>query len=151
MKKLILTASFILFAGNANAISFGDVLKDVGNDSQKSLNKSLDNKIDKVVKKFEDKVDGKIKQYEDKIAKYEDRIKEVEQTFDRIKRLKDNAEFYIGKAKLILGILSSGILALIFVMWRIWRNIVTMKNVVKNVASYDDIEKRLKAVEKKVL
>lgn len=151
MKKLILIAFFILFTGNAYAISFGDVLKDAGKDSQKSLNKSLDKKIDKVVKKFEDKVDDKVKKYEEKIAKYEDRIKEVEDSFNKIKRLKDNAEFYIGKAKLIMAILSSGILALLFVMWRIWRNIVTMKRVIKNVASYDDIEKRLKAVEKRVL
>ena len=52
--------------------------------------------------------------------------------------IKNKAASYIRTAKIILALLSSGILALIFVMWRIWRNIVNMKKLFKNVASDED-------------
>ena len=128
-----------LFASNADALNLGDLLDDVG----KKSNKSLSKKIDKVVKKFEDKVDGKIKKYEAKIKKAEDNL-------ERLDGIRKNAESYIFVAKIILGVLSSGILALIFVMWRIWRNIVNMRKIVQNVTNYGDVEKRLGALEKKV-
>ena len=48
---------------------------------------------------------------------------------------------------MILAILSSSILVLIFVMWRIWRNIVGFKRALHNVTHYDEINKRLKQVE----
>ena len=150
MKKFLLIVFLTLFSSNVYAINLGNVLKDVSKDSTKSINDNLDKKIDKVVEKFEGKIDGYKAEMDKEIAKYKEQIKEAEDALNKIKHIKDNAEFYIGKAKMILAILSSGILALLFVMWRIWRNIVTMKKVIKNVASYSDIEKRLKAVEKKV-
>jgi hypothetical protein len=150
MKNIFLTVFLTFFISNVYAINLGDVLKDVGRGSGKSINKKLDKKIDKVVKKFEGKIDIYKVEMDSEIKKYKAQIKEAEDTLNKIKDIKDSAEFYISKARLILGILSSGILALLFVMWRIWRNILTMKKVIKNVANYDDIEKRLNILEGKI-
>ena len=95
-------------------------------------------------------MEEQLEDYPGELKKYKDQLKEAEAMVSTMQKIKANAESYIRIAKIVFGVLTSGILALIFIMWRIWRNIVTMKKVVKNVASYDDIEKRLKAVEKAV-
>lgn len=132
----------VLF-GNAFAINLGGILKEVEKGSSKSISKSLDKKVDKVINKVEKKIDQKV-------AKYEKKIAEVEESFDKIKNLRDKAEYYLKIAKIVIAALSSGALVLIFTMWRIWKNVVGMRKVVENVANYKDIEKRLQALEKKV-
>ena len=139
MKNLLTILFLTFFASNTFALNLGDLLEDVG----KKSNKSLDKKIDKIVSKFEGKVDGKIK-------KYEAKIKDAEEAMDKINHIRANAEKYIRTVKIILAVLSSGILVLLFVLWRIWRNIVNMRKIVQNVTNYDDVEKRLKALEKRV-
>lgn len=154
MIKKIITLIFLTlfanaaFANSAQAFDLGGVVKSAGKESTKAINDNVNKKIDEVVQKIDGKIDGYKKEIDGEIAKYKDQIKEAEAAINKIKQIRANADSYIRTAKIILGFLSSGILVLIFVMWRIWRNIVTMKKVFKNVASYDDIEKRLKAVEK---
>jgi ElaB/YqjD/DUF883 family membrane-anchored ribosome-binding protein len=150
MKNFITIISLTLFASNAYALNIGSIVDGAGKESTKAINENVNKKIDQVVDKFEKKIDGYKAEMDAEINKYKDQIKEAEAAINKIKQIRANAESYIKTAKIILGLLSSGILALIFIMWRIWRNIVTMKKVIKNVASYDDIEKRLKAVEKSV-
>lgn len=125
--------------GNVFAIDLGGMLKEVEKNSSKSINK----KIDKVIEKVEKKIDKKV-------AKYEKKIAEVEESFDKIKNLRDKAEYYLKIAKIAIAVLSSGVLVLIFTMWRIWKNVVGMRKVIENVANYKDIEKRLQTLEKKV-
>lgn len=150
MKKVILVLVMFLFSSNAFAINFKDSLKQISNGSSKEINKNLDKKINSVLKGFEDKVDGYKKELDSEIAKYKEQIKEAEASLNKLKNLKARAEGYIKMAKIVIAVLSSGILVLIFIMWRIWRNVVTMKKVIKNVASYNEIEARLKKVEKTV-
>ncbi len=139
MKRILIVLFLVCFSGNAYALNLGELLNDV----EKGANQNLDKKVDKIIQKIEKKIDGKVE-------KYEAKIKEVEVMIDEVNHIRANASSYIRTAKIVLAVLSSGILALIFVMWRIWRNIVTMRKIIKNVANYDDIEKRLKALEKKV-
>lgn len=150
MKKILLIAFLTFFSTNAFAFDLGSVIDGAGKKSAKSINKNVNKKIDKVVKKFEGKIDGYKKEMDAEVKKYKDQIKEAEAVLHQVKNIRANADSYIRIAKIVLAILSSGILLLIFVMWRIWRNIITMKKIIKNVASYEDIEKRLKAVEKAV-
>lgn len=150
MKNFIIFISLTLFASNAFAFNLKDVVNDAGDKSAKSINENVNKEIEKVVTKFEGKIDGYKKEMDAEVKKYKDQIKEAEAVLEKMKNIRANADYYIKIAKIILGVLSSGILLLIFVMWRIWRNIVTMKKVVKNVASYNEIETRLKAVEKAV-
>lgn len=150
MKNLVTFLFLSLFASNAFAFDLGGIVGDAAKKPAESINKNVNGQLDKIVKKFEGTVDGYKKELDAEIKKYKDQIKEAEATMNKIKNIRKNAEHYINIAKIILAVLSSGILVLIFVMWRIWRNIVTMKKVFKNVAAYDDIEKRLKAVEKAV-
>jgi ribosome-associated translation inhibitor RaiA len=145
MKNFITIISLTLFASNAYALNIGSIVDGAGKESTKAINENVNKKIDQVVDKFEKKIDGYKAEMDAEINKYKDQIKEAEAAINKIKQIRANAESYIKTAKIILGLLSSGILALIFIMWRIWRNIVTMKKVIKNVASYDDIEKILKA------
>lgn len=150
MKTVIAVIFFTLFANSALAFDLGAFVDSAGKDPVKSLNKNINGKVDEVVKKFEGRIDGYKKEMDGELKKYKDQLKEAEAMVSTMQKIKANAESYIRIAKIVFGVLTSGILALIFIMWRIWRNIVTMKKVVKNVASYEDIEKRLKAVEKAV-
>ena len=151
MKKII-TAIFLLgFSTNAFAFNLGGLVGDVGKESVKEINKNVNGQVDKVVKQFEQKIDGYKKEIDAEVDKYKAQIKEVEVMIAKIKEIRANAERYIKIVKIVIGVLGSGILALIFVMWRIWRNIVNMRKIVKNVTNYDDIEKRLRAVEKALM
>ena len=148
MKKIITFIFLFSFATNAYAFDLGGLVGDVGKESAKAVNKNVNDQVDKVVKRFEDKIDGYKKELDAEVGKYKAQLKEVETTINKIKQLRQNAERYMKMAKIVFAVLTSGIVALIFVMWRIWRNIVNMRKIVKNVTNYDDIEKRLKAVEK---
>jgi len=148
MKNIIAVILFTLFASNALAFDLGALVGNVGKDSAKSINANVNNQIDKVVKKFENKIDGYKDEMDGEIKKYKDQIKEAEAVITKIQQLRANADSYIRIAKIVMGVLTSGILILLFIIWRIWRNVVTMKKVIKNVASYSDIEKRLKTLEK---
>ena len=142
--------SLFLISNNAFSFDLGKVLKD----PSKSIEKSVNGKLDKVVKKLEDKLDGEVSKYKKKIdsktKKIENIIAETEASINQIKDIKNKAAGYIKLVKIILAILSSGILILLFIMWKIYRNVVNLKKVVKNVTNYDDINKRLKAVESKL-
>jgi len=148
MKIITALIFFTLFANSASAFDIGGLVSNVGKESAKEINKNIDGQVDKVVKKFEKKIDNYKKEIDTEVQKYKDQIKEAEVMIDQIKKIKANAKRYLNIVKIVIGILSSGILVLIFVMWRIWRNVVTMRKVVKNVTNYDDFDKRLKAVEK---
>jgi hypothetical protein len=161
MKKFLTCAFLVFFANNAFAINLGDVVKEVGGGSGGNVTKKLDDKIDKVVGKFEGKLEkyeeearGEIDKYKQKIEAEEKKvtgmIKEAQDSVNKLKEIKANAYHYINIAKIVLAVLSSGILILIFVMWRIWKNIVNMKKIIRNVTNYDDVNKRLQAVEKAV-
>lgn len=128
----------LALVGNVFAIDLGGMLKEVEKNSSRSVNK----KIDKVIEKVEKKIDKKV-------AKYEKKIAEAEKSFDKIKNLRDKAEYYLKIAKIAIAVLSSGVLVLIFTMWRIWKNVVGMRKLIENVANYKDIEKRLQALEQK--
>ncbi len=144
MKKIIVISTLLSFVcGAAHAINLDSVLRDVKSGSTKNISKNFDKKIDKVITKVEKKIDQKL-------AKYEKKIAAAEKSFDKIKNLRDKAEYYLKIAKIAIAVLSSGVLVLIFTMWRIWKNVVGMRKVIENVANYKDIEKRLQTLEKKV-
>lgn len=154
MKKIffIILASF--FVSNSYAINLNDALKEIGNGSSKDV-KGFEKKIDKIVDKYDGQLQGEIKKYQEKIEKEEKKvmamIKEAEDAVNKLKEIKSKASYYINLAKIILAALSSGILVLIFVMWRISRNIVNMKKLIKNVSNYEDFDKRLKKIEKQLV
>lgn len=140
MKKVFLLISLLFFSTNAFAFNLGDALKDP--------NKAIDKNV---VKKLEDKLDGEIAEYKKKIdaeqKKIENIIKETEDSINRIKDIKAKANSYIRIVKIILAVFASGILVLLFVVWRIYRNVVNLKKAIRNVVNYDDINARLKKVE----
>jgi hypothetical protein len=150
MKIILTTLTFLLLASNSYALNLGDSLKQVAGDQGKQINETLDKKLDKVVKDYEEKVDSYKKEVDGEIAKYKAQVKEAEDAINKLKDIKAKAGYYINLVKTILALLSSGILVLIFVMWRIWRNIVNMKKLLRNVTNYDDFNERLKKVEKLV-
>ena len=135
-----LTALFI--SSNASAINFSDSLKSISKDSTKKITKNLEKKMDKIVKKYE----GEIK---DEVEKYKKEVKNAQKSLEKLKGIKDKAESYIRIAKIVVAALSSGILVLLFIIWRIWRNVVNMRRLVQNASNYKEFDKRLKALEKK--
>ena len=160
--SLIVTAS-----SNALAIDLGkkieDFTKKAGNGSTNdAINlDGLKNIDEKITKKINEKIDdvtsdvkGQINEYKNKIAEQEKKITgivdEVQGYVDQARRIKANAQRYIRIAKIIIGFLSCGILALIFMVWRLWRNIVTIKKTFKAVVNYDKIQKRIENLEKQV-
>lgn len=148
MKKSLLTVFiFLLSVNHASAFNLGDSLKE----STKGINKNVNGKVDEIVKKVEKKLDGEVAQYKKKIdaetKKIQDIVKETEDSINKIKSIKAKAESYIQTAKIIIAALSGGIIALIFVMWRIYRNVINLRKIINNVANYDDINARLLKVE----
>lgn len=149
MKKLFKYFLAILFLTTSNAFAFdlGGALKS----PEKEITKNVNEKVDKLIGGLEDRLTKEIKEYKDKIDAEEKKIraiiKETEDSINKIREIKNKAAGYIRNAKMILAILSSSILVLIFVMWRIWRNIVGFKRALHNVTHYDEINKRLKQVE----
>ncbi|MBL6664704.1 MAG: hypothetical protein ISQ34_02540 [Rickettsiales bacterium] len=148
MKKIITCVFLLSFATHAFAFNLGGLVDNIGKESADAVNKNINGQVDKVVKKFEDKIDGYKKEIDAEVDKYKKQIKEAEAMINKIKEIRANADRYIRNVKIVIGVLGSGIFALIFVMWRIWRNMVNMRKIITNVTNYDDIEKRLKAVEK---
>ena len=152
MRVIIITISFLLFASNSFAIDLAKTLNKIGNggDPVKEVSGNINKKLDKVVKKFEGKIDGYEKEINGEINKYKEKVKEAESYLNKIKEIKNKANYYINLAKIVIAVLSSGIVVLLFMMWRIWRNVVGLKKVIRNVTNYDDINKRLEKVEKLV-
>ncbi len=154
MKKIFFIIFITIFASNSYAVNLNDALKEIGNGSSKQAVKGLEEKIDKIVDKYDGQLQGEVKKYQEKIEKEEKKvmamIKEAEDAVNKLKEIKSKAYHYINLAKMILAALSSGILVLIFVMWRIWRNIVNMKKLIRNVSNYEDFDKRLKKIEKQL-
>lgn len=152
MKKiLVLISVFSLLSTGAFAFDLKGALKDQTKEIGKGVGNSVEGKIDASIKKLEDNLNGQIAEYKQKIdaeeKKIRDVIKETEDSINKIKEIKNKAAGYIRMVKIVLALLSSGILVLIFVMWRIYRNVITLRKVIKNVANYDDINSRLKKVE----
>lgn len=144
MKNFAFFLIFLAFSGNVYAFNLGDTLKQIGKDSTKEVSSNFEKKLNKIVKKYENKIDKEIAGYKKKIA-------DAEKSLDQLLGLKAKAESYLKIAKIVIWVLSSGILVLLFLMWRIWRGVVNTRRMVQNVSNYKEFDKRLKAVEKKVL
>lgn len=174
-KKLFFVAiSFILFVNlSSNSFAGFDLKKELnkvssggsGANPVKNLTGNVEDKIDQKLNELKKevigKVEGEIKQYKEKIDAQTNKITkiidEVEEDVNKLRDIKSKAQTYLSKAqtyikwaKIAIGVLSSGILVLLFVVWRIWRNIIGMKKVFKNITNYDDIKKRIDDLEKQV-
>lgn len=151
MKIFLTILTFVFFTTNSYALNLGDSLKKItGGEQGKQVNDALGGKLDKVINENQDKINSYTKQLDEEIAKIKAQAKEAEDAINKLKEIKTKAGYYIGLIKTILALLSSGIIILIFVMWRIWRNVVNMKKLLKNVTHYDDFDQRLKRLEKLV-
>jgi archaellum component FlaC len=169
--KIIFSILSVLLISSVSGISFAFNLQNelnkvakVTGKGEKGLGKSLkgissiDKKIEKaigsvkgdVLKKVEGEINKVKEKIDDETAKIKKIIKEAEDGINKFKEIKANAEKYIRIAKIAIGFLSGGIVILIFFLWRVWRNIVGFKKIVKNVANYDAIKKQIKDLEKKV-
>ena len=149
-KIAIITLTSLLFIGflaPVLAIDFGNIIglkSDIGDEITKDINE----KIDDITVDLKEE----IKNYKDKITAEEKKIRgmvsEVEAYVKQVHALKANAAKYIMIAKIIIAVLSGGIIILLFFIWRIWRNIVNMKKAFKAVVNYDQIQKRIEILEK---
>ncbi len=155
MKKIIISLFFVFVAANnASAINLGDALKEISQGSSNEITKNLEKKIDKIINKYDGQLQGEVKKYKDKIDKEEKKVRamidEAQRSVEKLKEIKEKAGYYIKITKIVLAILSSAILILIFVIWRIYCNVVALKKMVKNVSNYDNFDKRLKILETRV-
>ncbi len=165
-RTLIITISIICsFAFLSSSQAF-DLGKAVGNISGKSatadlkkanlggieekIMKELNGKIDEAVSKVEGEV-GKYKEKIDKeTKKITDIIDEAEGYIEQARNLKAKASKYLAMVKIVIGVLSCGILAALFMVWRIWRNVNGMRKAIVAAVNYDEVQKRISALEKQV-
>jgi len=169
-KLFFLISTFLLatnFSINSFAIDLNKISREInkatGSDSKisKSLNdvSNIDKKIkealEDVKKETLGKVDEKINEVKEKVDGELQRVNkivdEAEDGINKFKDLKNKAQKYINLAKMIVAFLSGGIVVSLFFIWRIWRNIISFKKIVRNVTNYDDIKNQIKALEAEVV
>jgi predicted nucleic acid-binding Zn-ribbon protein len=178
-QKLILIATSFLLAlnisSNAFSLDLEKELNKVTGGKSSSLSKSIkevgsiDKKIEQAIAKVQDqtlgKVDEKINEITQKVegeiegvkakieaeeAKIREIIAEAEDGINKFREIKAKAEKYVGMIKMVVGFLSLGIVGILFFLFKVWRNIVGFKKLIKNVTNYDAIKNQLEALENKV-
>ncbi len=100
-----------------------------------------------LVQKFEKTFDTKLNFYENKILKI---IDKAEKNINEAIELKNKVQYYIKIAKIIGVIFSFLSLGLLFFLFRIWRNIVNFKKLLKVTLNYEKFEKRIEILEKEI-
>jgi cell division protein FtsL len=167
-QKLTLTISsaFLLLSlsTNALALDLGAKLKKITGGATPDVAESLkgisgiDGKIQDALNNIKSetlgKVDVEIKKITQKIeaeeAKIRGMIQEVEDGVNKFRSIKAKFEKYMGMAKAVLAVLSGGLIAIAFFLWRVWRNIVGFKKIIKNVTNYDEIKNKIADLEDKL-
>ncbi len=170
-RLFFLIASTLLIlniSSNAFSLDLGKeldrVAQKVTGDSNSDITKSIkgvgdiDQKINKAIeeatKSVTDRIQGEIDEVKSKIeeeeAKVKEIIKEAENGINKFSAIKDKAEKYVKMAKMFIALLSTGMIAIAFFLWRVWKNIVGFKKLIKNVTNYDAIKEQIEALENKV-
>jgi len=169
MKQFLLLSALSLslsFACLTNSHAF-DLDKELNKvvDTKKSGNAAnvpgLDNMKKEIIKTVEEELNKNIAPIKEEVSKYKSKIdaeqkkieniiSEAQNDNNKIRDIKNNINHYFNITKTIIAILSCSIVALLFFLWRIWRNVVNFRRIIQNVTNYDDIEKRLKHAEKRI-
>lgn len=157
----IILSSFLVLSLTSKAFSFDlkDTLKEVVSDNKSvssiaNIDKKIDDAIGGVKNEVLNKVNKEIKKVTDKIEKEEKKVRAIiadaEDGINKFRAIRDNIDKYIKIAKIVGIVISSGILILIFFLFKVYRSIVSFRKIAKNVANYDDIKKQIEVLEKKV-
>jgi uncharacterized coiled-coil DUF342 family protein len=153
------TTFWLTFIHSSYAINLGQAIEEIaqgsnGKNLSSGIEKKIVDKLDGKINKITSKIEGQVNQYRNKIdketKKITDAIDEVQGYLDQARSLKAKADRYLMIAKIIIALLACGIIAVLFFMWKMWRNISAIKNSIKATVNYDEIKKRIDELEKQV-
>ena len=156
-KLTFVTFLFLAISNQANAIDLGKVIS--GSDGKKidiaaEFEKRATKELDKVKEELQTKVQNEIERVKGKIesevAQIENIINKVKDEIKRVEEIKAKAARYILYAKIVIGFLASGVIFLLFMVWRMWRNIVTLRRALTAAVNYKDIKEQISNLEKRV-
>lgn len=168
MRKIILTLSFILTINISFAFNLDDALKKLEDNAKVQMDKSLENNkgvsisLDSLAKDLkgeavskldalEQRVNSKIDAYDEKITlEINNTANQIEAKIVELEEIKKRANKIITLVQIFLAILSFITIALIYFIWRAYRKINRLYNMLDNVYSYKDLNARLTTLEKEV-
>ena len=148
---------FLLAFSNANAFNLGDALNKL---EDKVTEKSDDGKVTLKIpgeNLFDNLSDDIKKIAQEKINKLENKINDkISEEMQGLEKIKIKAKATIKKAekliffsKLAFIIFSSSILLLLLIIYRLSKKLKNLYNLMDNIRSYKDIEKRVSKLEGK--
>ena len=167
MRKIILTLSFILTINTSFAFNLDDALEKLEDNAKVQMDKSLENNkgvsisLDSLAKDLkgeavskldalEQRVNSKIDAYDEKITlEINNAANQIEAKIAELEELKKRANKVITLVQIFLAILSFSTIALIYFIWRAYRKINRLYNMLDNVYSYKDLNARLTTLEKR--
>ncbi|MDC0857204.1 hypothetical protein OAP83_00655 [Rickettsiales bacterium] len=151
--KFLLPLIMLSFV-NAYAFDFDKALDKVTKDSKGglSIDKIADNIEDEVSKrldKVENKIEKRAKDLESKLTdEVHDKLSDFTEEIESVRNIKAKADRVIFISKIVGSIFSLSFIFLLFMIWRLYRKLTTLYKLMDNVRSYQDIEKRVAALEK---
>ena len=140
-------------------------LTDALESAQENMTKKLDKEVEKLqdsleshVTKVTDKIDAEIQKTSDKInngiiGKAEKMIDRAESEFDNLIAMKNKIGHYILIAKIVVGLLISGLFLMVFFFWRSYSNLKKLAKNIKDMTGLDEVKninKRLDELDKKI-
>ena len=167
MRKIILTLSFILTINISFAFNLDDALEKLEDNAKVQMDKSLENNkgvsisLDSLAKDLkgeavskldalEQRVNSKIDAYDEKITlEINNAANQIEAKIAELEEIKKRANKVITLVQIFLAILSFATIALIYFIWRAYRKINRLYNMLDNVYSYKDLNARLTTLEKR--
>ncbi|MBT4878972.1 MAG: hypothetical protein HON42_04040 [Alphaproteobacteria bacterium] len=167
MRKIILTLSFFLTINISFAFNLDDALEKLEDNAKVQMDKSLENNkgvsisLDSLAKDLkgeavskldalEQRVNSKIDAYDEKITlEINNAANQIEAKIAELEEIKKRANKVITLVQIFLAILSFSTIALIYFIWRAYRKINRLYNMLDNVYSYKDLNARLTTLEKR--
>lgn len=153
MFKYVLLIIFI--TNPAWSFNLDEALEKLDNNHEKKKHLSIDHIIDDLGHKAHNevnKIKGKITEFESKLSSEVDKIKgKIANTisdFDhKIKEIEDLKNRVIFWGKVLAGSFIVIFLLLFFFIFKLFRKCNNIINIINNVSNYDDVIKRIKALE----
>ena len=153
MFKYVLLIIFI--ANPAWSFNLDEALEKLDNNHKKKKHLSIDHIIDDLGHKAHNevnKIKDKITEFESKLSgevdKVKDKIANTISDFDhKIKEIEDLKNRVIFWGKIIAGSVIVIFLLLFFFIFKLFRKCNNIINIINNVSNYDDVIKRIKALE----
>lgn len=168
MKKIIVTLLVFLFFKQAFAFNLDAALEKLEDNTKVKIQDSLQDhngkefSLDSLADDLKDKASSELADLENKISKKIEKYdQEIKQKFDNIitnieHKIKDIEDFkakierIITLVQILLSTLVLTLVGLIYFLWRAYRKINKLYNMLDNIYSYKDLNSRLTKLEEKI-